>query len=106
MFQLRLPFKIAVIKMDNSVLINKRVKVLAVYSGLDSNEPSCLPKRMIYRGKQYSFTELGLKHPTLKGKRMIHVFDMTDGLADYRLEFDAEGLTWTLIYISDTGYAA
>ncbi len=28
---------------------------------------------------------------------MIHVFDMSDGTNDYRLEFDAERLTWTLV---------
>jgi hypothetical protein len=92
--------------MDNSILINKRVKVLAVYSELDDNEPNCFPKRMLYKNKEYNFTELGLKHPTKKGKRMIHVFDMTDGLADYRLEFDAEALTWTLICITDYDYGA
>ena len=92
--------------MDTSTIINKRVKVLAVYSSLDNDQPNCFPKRMIYSGKEYNFTELGLKHPTQKGKRMIHVFDMTDGLADYRLEFDAEGLTWTLVSVSDPDYAA
>ena len=92
--------------MDKTILINKRVRVLAIYSGLDTNQSNCLPKRMIYKGKQYDFVELGLKHPTLKGKRMIHVFDMTDGSADYRLEFDAEGLTWTLVSISDRDYAS
>ena len=30
---------------------------------------------------------------------MVHVFDMTDGETDYRLEFDAERLTWTLAEI-------
>jgi hypothetical protein len=28
---------------------------------------------------------------------MVHVFDMSDGTHDYRLEFDAERLTWTLV---------
>jgi hypothetical protein len=37
---------------------------------------------------------------------MIHVFDMTDGTADYRLEFDAEALTWTLVAISDISETA
>jgi hypothetical protein len=44
-------------------------------------------------------------HPTQKGQRMIHVFDMTDGSADYRLEFDAQDLSWKLIAITDTNYA-
>lgn len=79
---------------------------MAIYGDREDGQPNCLPKRMIYRGKEYDFTELGLKHPTLKGERMIHVFDMTDGLADYRLEFDAENLTWTLVCIADSNYAS
>ncbi len=90
--------------MENSVLINKRVKILAVYSDQDGLEV-CMPKRMMYKGQEYNFSELGLKHPTAKGKRMIHVFDMTDGSADYRLEFDAEELTWTLMYMEDSSHA-
>ncbi len=86
--------------MENSVLINKRVKVLAVYSDQDGLGV-CMPKRMQYKNQEYNFSELGLKHPTAKGHRMIHVFDVSDGSADYRLEFDAEGLTWTLMYIVD-----
>jgi hypothetical protein len=30
---------------------------------------------------------------------------MTDGSADYRLEFDAQALRWKLIAITDTNYA-
>jgi hypothetical protein len=30
---------------------------------------------------------------------------MTDGSADYRLEFDAMNLSWKLIAITDTQYA-
>jgi len=56
---------------------------------------------MKYRGQVIDFTELGLRHPTSKGTRMIHVFDMSDGVNDYRLEFDAEGLTWTLAAIRE-----
>ncbi len=60
----------------------------------------CFPHRMKYRGQEIEFTELGLRHPTAQGRRMIHVFDMSDGTNDYRLEFDAEVLTWTLVTMS------
>ncbi len=56
---------------------------------------------MEYGGRTVIFTETGLRHPTTKGQRMVHVFDMTDGQADYRLEFDAEALRWQLVYIAD-----
>jgi len=32
---------------------------------------------------------------------MVHMFDVTDGGADYRLEFDAERLTWRLTMEAD-----
>jgi hypothetical protein len=56
---------------------------------------------MKYKNQLVEFSELGLRHPTTKGKRMIHVFEMSDGINDYRLEFDAGSLTWTLIAITE-----
>jgi hypothetical protein len=32
---------------------------------------------------------------------MVHMFDVTDGGADYRLELDAERLTWKLTLEAD-----
>lgn len=85
------------------VEVNKRVQVLVRYSS--SGDVSCYPLKMRYNNQEYVFSELGLRHPTVKGKRMVHVFDMTDGIADYRLEFDAESLSWLLVYITDRSYA-
>src|SRR3954467_2309612 len=87
--------------MENPVQINKDVNIVAFYFKGGSERLRCFPKRMEWDSKRITFTETGLRHPTKKGQRMIHVFDMTDGKADYRLEFDAQALTWTLISISD-----
>jgi hypothetical protein len=92
--------------MDDTVLINRRVKVWAIYQDGSTKEPPCQPIRMQYKNQLYNFSEIGLRHPTTKGKRMIHVFDMTDGSGDYRLEFDAEQLTWTLASISDVSHVS
>jgi len=81
--------------------INKGVNVVAFYFKNAGQRLKCFPKRMEYEGKRVDFTETGLVHPTKKGQRMLHVFDMTDGSADYRLEFDAQTLDWTLVYIAD-----
>jgi hypothetical protein len=91
--------------MDQANFINKDVSIVAYYFKNSARRLRCFPKRMEYDGKRVDFTETGLVHPTKKGQRMIHVFDMTDGSADYRLEFDAEGLSWKLIAITDTQYA-
>jgi hypothetical protein len=39
----------------------------------------------------------------MQGKRMLHVFDVTDGMADYRIELDAERLVWHLTREADHG---
>jgi hypothetical protein len=91
--------------MDQATLINKDVNIVAYYFKNSARRLRCFPKRMEYDGRQVNFTETGLVHPTKQGQRMIHVFDMTDGNADYRLEFDAQGLSWKLIAITDAQYA-
>jgi hypothetical protein len=91
--------------MDQAIQINKDVSIVAYYFKNNARRLRCFPKRMEYDGKRVDFTETGLVHPTKKGQRMIHVFDMTDGTADYRLEFDAQDLSWKLIAITDMDYA-
>jgi hypothetical protein len=82
--------------MDPTIRLDERVDVIAVYKKRGDITTLCFPCKMRYKGREIVFTKLGMRHPTSKGTRMIHVFDVTDGSNDYRLEFDAEGLTWTL----------
>jgi hypothetical protein len=91
--------------MENVTKINKDINVVAYYFKNKGPLLNCFPKKMEWGGKSIIFTEQGLRHPTKQGHRMIHVFDMTDGQADYRIEFDAQRLTWTLVYIADQAYA-
>jgi|SRR3989344_5629663 len=91
--------------MENSVKVNRDVNVVAFYFKNVGRRLKCYPKRIEYDGKSIDFKEMGLRHPTKKGQRMVHVFDMTDGSADYRLEFDAQDLNWKLISVADMSYA-
>ena len=83
--------------MDPTVEINERVDVVAVYNRQGDISSLCIPAKMRWRGQNIKFTELALRHPTVAGKRMIHVFHVSDGVNNYRLEYDAEALTWTLM---------
>ena len=82
--------------MDPTIIINERVDVAVIYRKDGDITTLAYPVKMNYHGREITFTKLGMRHPTEQGKRMIHVFDVTDGNNDYRLEFDAERLTWTL----------
>lgn len=80
--------------MNDELFLNERVDVLAKFgTGLNP----CVPlKFRRANGREITIAEIGLRHPTVKGRRTVHVFDVTDSEADYRLEFDTERLTWYL----------
>lgn len=83
--------------MDPTVQINERVDMVCVYRKHGDITTLCQPCKMRWRGREIELSELALRHPTEKGRRMIHVFHLGDGINGYRIEFDAEALTWTLV---------
>jgi hypothetical protein len=83
--------------MDPTIEINERVDVVVIFRKHADIGAFAMPYRMHWRGRDIDLSELALRYPTVQGKRMIHVFHMSDGVNDYRLEFDAEGLIWTLV---------
>lgn len=85
--------------MNDEVFLNERVQVICAFgTGLNP----CRPVRFRRAsGREVEIQEIGLRHPTTAGKRTVHVFDVTDGEADYRLEFDSERLTWHLTIEGD-----
>lgn len=85
--------------MNDEIFLNERVKVIAIFGeGLNPCRPIKFKRA---NGREITITEIGLRHPSVQGKRMIHVFDVTDGSTDYRLELDAERLTWALTREAD-----
>ncbi len=80
--------------MNDETYLNERIEVIAVFgTGLNPCRPVRFKRK---NGRQVEITEIGLRHPTVLGKRTIHMFDVTDGEADYRIELDSERLTWRL----------
>ncbi len=87
--------------MNDELFLNEQIDVVAMFR---SGRTMCEPVRFRRKnGRDIEVREIGLRHPTRQGHRMIHVFDVTDGAADYRLEFDAERLTWRLVIEADRG---
>ncbi len=80
--------------MNDEIFLNERVDVLAKFgTGLNP----CVPIKFRRKnGREVVITEIGLRHPTDDGRKTMHIFDVTDGQADYRLELDSERLTWML----------
>ncbi len=85
--------------MNDEILLNERVDVVATF-GVGLNP--CVPRKFRRtNGREVDVTEIGLRHPTRQGKRTVHIFDVTDGCLDYRLEFDSERLVWFLRRMGD-----
>lgn len=86
--------------MDSEIILNERVEVVATFS--KNGRDVCYPRKFRRpNGREVVVTEIGLRHPVAAGRRTLHMFDVTDGQADYRLEFDAERLTWHLTREAD-----
>lgn len=86
--------------MNDEIFLNERVDVVATFGadGLGVCRPLKFRRP---NGREIEIQEIGLRHPNAKGTRMVHMFDVTDGGADYRLEFDSERLTWHLTMEAD-----
>ncbi|MEI7918617.1 MAG: hypothetical protein WCH58_04535 [Candidatus Saccharibacteria bacterium] len=85
--------------MNDELFLNEYVKVVATFGdGLNPCQPLKFKRK---NGREVIITEIGLRFPNAKGNKMVHIFDVTDGSADYRLEFDAERLTWRLTREAD-----
>ncbi len=82
--------------MDIENPINERVTVFARYPKDAIERRNCIPMFMDYKNKRYIFDELCYVHPTIKGERTIHVFDVTDAETHFRLEHDTETDVWIL----------
>lgn len=90
--------------MDPTIDVNERIDVVAVYKKQGDISTLCMPFKMRWRNQEIELKELALRHATVAGKRMIHVFHVSDGANGYRIEFDAEALTWTLVSLMAGDY--
>ncbi|HEY8992860.1 MAG TPA: hypothetical protein VIM37_03360 [Candidatus Microsaccharimonas sp.] len=89
--------------MNDETFLNEQVEVIAVFGQNDDNRHQpCRPLKFRRpNGREVEVQELGLRHPFTEGRKTIHIFDVTDGGADYRLEFDSERLIWRLTMEAD-----
>lgn len=85
--------------MDDELFLNEPVTVVALFQ---AGHHPCRPVRFKRaNGREVNVSELGLRHPSQRGLKTVHVFDVTDGGTDYRLEFDSQLLTWRLTREAD-----
>lgn len=80
--------------MNDELFLDERIQVVAVF---DASLHICRPiKFKRASGREIKIEEIGLRHMVDKGRRAVHMFDVTDGQSEYRLEFDSVRLVWRL----------
>lgn len=84
--------------MSPVVEINKIVDVTVSFRRRSSLD-RVMPTQMSYHGRDIHFAQLGLCHTVRRGQALCYIFDMSDGLNDYSLEFNTATLAWTLLSI-------
>lgn len=84
---------------NNRTQINKEVTITA-WTFRNRQRLVSFPKRMEYGQQEFVFAE-GLRYLVQRGKDVFQLFDMTDGNSNYRLKFDTQAHTWTLVSITN-----
>lgn len=78
--------------------INEPVAVIVRYK---REGKKAVPTVMEWQNRIYRFSQFGYWHPDRRGQRLFHVFTVSDGINNFRLEFDTESLLWRLKEVSD-----
>ncbi len=68
----------------------------SIYIGTNKARKMMMPEYMIWRGRTYQFTDIGLHHTTYEGDVLIHIFSMSTSGACFRIFFNTKTLLWTL----------
>ena len=73
-----------------------QITSVTFHNNHDSHQLESYPRRMVYEGREYTFTELGMRYLIKKGQQFVKLFDVSDGQTQYRLRCEADN-HWTLV---------
>lgn len=79
--------------------LNEKANVICVFRR-DQLHP-CQPVRFEFKKREITVKEIGLVYPIHKKGVLTHIFELTDGQADFRLELNTASLTWRVTREAD-----
>lgn len=82
-------------------MIQKISVPVSVELAFDHKLRKVFPKCLLWDGKLYSITKVGLHHTYREGRVLFHVFSVATQNLFFRLVLDTETLHWRLEEISD-----
>jgi hypothetical protein len=78
--------------------INEKVSVITRYDRLRG---TVAPVKIHWQGRDRIITKIGFHHTKRDGRKLLHIYTVTDGNLAYYLSCDTENLHWTLMEVSD-----
>lgn len=80
----------------------QQVKVpVSVTLKFDHKYRKTFPIKVLWEGKEYPITKLGLHHTYRQGRTLYHVFSVAGRSIFFKLVLNTDTLNWTLEEISD-----
>jgi hypothetical protein len=79
--------------------LDEKAEVLAIFRRNQLH--NCQPLKFRLKNREIEIAEIGLVYPIYKKGVLTHIFDVTDGSADYRLELNTKLLTWKVTREAD-----
>lgn len=61
-----------------------------------------IPKYVVWRGRNYTITQIGLHHHFREGRVLYHIFSVVSGSIFFRLKLNTGSLFWKLEEVSDS----
>jgi hypothetical protein len=82
--------------MDPIIHLDQIIEVIAIFKN-----NRCYPVKFLYQSKTIIIKELNLYHQSYHGQNVIHIFDVSNGQTDFRLEFNTQTLIWKLVALTN-----
>lgn len=74
---------------------------VTVYLIFNAESRSVEPRALVWNGRTYKVSKVGLHHKYKQGRILFHVFSVASKDMFFRLIFNTENLQWRLKQISD-----
>lgn len=82
-------------------MIEKISIPVSVSLSFDSEKRRVIPRWVIWNGRMYPVSKVGLHHTFREGRVLYHVFSVISNALFFRLVLNTENLHWRLEEISD-----
>lgn len=78
--------------------ISAPISVQLVY---DHRRHTVAPKKLLWDGREYLVTQVGLHHTFREGRTLFHIYSIVSNQLFFRVRLDTDTLFWTLEEIAD-----